>query len=125
MRLRGRGGCTGHAAHDLRGRDEAASAELASTLSELGQIRLDQLAAGRLTKHLDAAGCEVHLVPNRKPINKLHHKMMTMDDRTLVIGSFNYTGPANALNDENPSTVSSDVLKFVASTSASNSASDK
>ncbi|MGD1924060.1 MAG: phospholipase D-like domain-containing protein [Paracoccaceae bacterium] len=34
-------------------------------------------------------------------INKLHHKLMTMDDKAMVIGSFNYTGPANLTNDEN------------------------
>lgn len=34
-------------------------------------------------------------------VNKLHHKLMVIDDRAMVLGSFNYTHPANALNDEN------------------------
>lgn len=34
-------------------------------------------------------------------VGKLHHKLMTIDDKTMVIGSFNYTGPANLTNDEN------------------------
>lgn len=34
-------------------------------------------------------------------LNKLHHKLMTIDDKAMVVGSFNYTGPANLTNDEN------------------------
>ncbi len=34
-------------------------------------------------------------------LNKLHHKLMTIDDRVMIVGSFNYTGPANNFNDEN------------------------
>jgi len=34
-------------------------------------------------------------------VNKLHHKLMTVDDRVMIIGRFNYTGAANKLNDEN------------------------
>jgi phosphatidylserine/phosphatidylglycerophosphate/cardiolipin synthase-like enzyme len=32
---------------------------------------------------------------------KLHHKLMAIDRSTVVAGSFNYTAPANAYNDEN------------------------
>ncbi|MFN3544867.1 MAG: phospholipase D-like domain-containing protein [Thiobacillus sp.] len=32
---------------------------------------------------------------------KLHHKLLELDDRTVIGGSFNYTGPANRYNDEN------------------------
>ncbi len=32
---------------------------------------------------------------------KLHHKLIVLDDRTVIGGSFNYTGPANQYNDEN------------------------
>ncbi len=32
---------------------------------------------------------------------KLHHKLMVLDDHTVIGGSFNYTGPANQYNDEN------------------------
>ena len=32
---------------------------------------------------------------------KLHHKVIVLDDETVIGGSFNYTGPANQYNDEN------------------------
>lgn len=32
---------------------------------------------------------------------KLHHKLIVLDDQTVIGGSFNYTGPANQYNDEN------------------------
>ena len=32
---------------------------------------------------------------------KLHHKVIVLDDHTVIGGSFNYTGPANQYNDEN------------------------
>lgn len=32
---------------------------------------------------------------------KLHHKLIVLDDHTVIGGSFNYTGPANQYNDEN------------------------
>ena len=35
------------------------------------------------------------------PVNKLHHKLMVIDEQLVIAGSFNYTGPANRLNDEN------------------------
>jgi phosphatidylserine/phosphatidylglycerophosphate/cardiolipin synthase-like enzyme len=34
-------------------------------------------------------------------LRKLHHKLMVIDDRIIVAGSFNYTQPANDYNDEN------------------------
>jgi phosphatidylserine/phosphatidylglycerophosphate/cardiolipin synthase-like enzyme len=34
-------------------------------------------------------------------MRKLHHKLMVIDGRVIIAGSFNYTGPANRLNDEN------------------------
>lgn len=34
-------------------------------------------------------------------LSKVHHKLMTIDDRIVVAGSFNYTQPANDYNDEN------------------------
>jgi phosphatidylserine/phosphatidylglycerophosphate/cardiolipin synthase-like enzyme len=54
------------------------------------------------TKALAAAGIELYLAGgDKKGIRKLHHKLMTIDDSLTIIGSFNYTGPANLLNDEN------------------------
>ncbi len=51
------------------------------------------------------ANAEIFLVPKNgmsgpKP-RKLHHKLMVIDDQLIIVGSFNYTGPANQLNDEN------------------------
>jgi len=40
-------------------------------------------------------------VPKRRGVGKLHHKLMVLDDQVVIAGSFNYTGPANRLNDEN------------------------
>jgi phosphatidylserine/phosphatidylglycerophosphate/cardiolipin synthase-like enzyme len=34
-------------------------------------------------------------------LRKVHHKLMVIDDRIVVAGSFNYTQPANVYNDEN------------------------
>lgn len=53
------------------------------------------------TKLLDAAG--VRLFQNRRGtgVRKVHHKLMVVDDRLLIAGSFNYTEPATTLNDEN------------------------
>jgi phosphatidylserine/phosphatidylglycerophosphate/cardiolipin synthase-like enzyme len=34
-------------------------------------------------------------------VRKVHHKLMVIDDRLVIIGSVNYTEPANTLNDEN------------------------
>jgi phosphatidylserine/phosphatidylglycerophosphate/cardiolipin synthase-like enzyme len=36
-----------------------------------------------------------------KTLRKVHHKLMVIDDRIVVAGSFNYTQPANDFNDEN------------------------
>ncbi|MFC1507301.1 phosphatidylserine/phosphatidylglycerophosphate/cardiolipin synthase family protein [Thermoproteota archaeon] len=55
-------------------------------------------AAARLVAK---AGCEVYSVPHKEGVNKLHHKLMVIDKQVVIAGSFNYTGPANALNDEN------------------------
>lgn len=54
------------------------------------------------TDSLAAAGMELYFAGgNRKGIRKLHHKLMTIDDSLTILGSFNYTGPANLYNDEN------------------------
>lgn len=53
------------------------------------------------TQPLKAAG--VQLFQNRpgNGVRKIHHKLMVVDERLVIAGSFNYTGPANTLNDEN------------------------
>jgi|GEM_PF-368691 len=47
------------------------------------------------------AGVEIYFTAERHNLGKLHHKLIVIDDRVIVCGSFNYTGPANRLNEEN------------------------
>ncbi|HKI61756.1 MAG TPA: phospholipase D-like domain-containing protein [Mariprofundaceae bacterium] len=54
------------------------------------------------TKPLAQKGAALSFVPKRgDSVRKLHHKLMVLDDQVIIAGSFNYTGPANNLNDEN------------------------
>lgn len=56
-------------------------------------------AAGRPVKN---AGAELFLVPKKGTnVSKLHHKLMVIDKKVVIAGSFNYTRPATKLNDEN------------------------
>ncbi len=34
-------------------------------------------------------------------LRKVHHKLMVIDERLVILGSFNFTAPATTLNDEN------------------------
>ncbi|QKW39774.1 phospholipase [Actinomadura sp. NAK00032] len=53
------------------------------------------------TEPLKAAG--VRLFENKPGtgVRKVHHKLMVIDERLVIAGSFNYTAPATTLNDEN------------------------
>lgn len=53
------------------------------------------------TEAIRNAGGEIHLIKKHGGLNKLHHKLMVIDGQLVIGGSFNYTGPANRLNDEN------------------------
>ena len=53
------------------------------------------------TKGLREGGVEVHLTRRSRSLGKLHHKLMVIDGQVMISGSFNYTAPATALNDEN------------------------
>lgn len=53
------------------------------------------------TRPVKNAGAELFLVRSSSQVNKLHHKLMVIDEQVIVAGSFNYTGPATRLNDEN------------------------
>ncbi len=53
------------------------------------------------TRPVRNAGAELHLVRKKGKLNKLHHKLMVLDGQVVIAGSFNYTGPATRLNDEN------------------------
>jgi phosphatidylserine/phosphatidylglycerophosphate/cardiolipin synthase-like enzyme len=53
------------------------------------------------TKRLLAAGADLHENSFGNGVRKVHHKLMIIDERLVVAGSFNFTAPANTLNDEN------------------------
>ncbi len=53
------------------------------------------------TRPVKNAGAELYIVRKKGPLGKLHHKLMVIDKQVIIAGSFNYTGPANRLNDEN------------------------
>lgn len=49
---------------------------------------------------LSKAGIEVLVPRRRRPLRKLHHKLLVVNRSTVVAGSFNYSEPATLLNDE-------------------------
>jgi len=53
------------------------------------------------TRPIKNAGADLCRVPSQGNLGKLHHKLMVIDEQVVIAGSFNYTGPANRLNDEN------------------------
>jgi phosphatidylserine/phosphatidylglycerophosphate/cardiolipin synthase-like enzyme len=53
------------------------------------------------TEPLKAAGAQLFTNKPGTGVRKVHHKLMVIDGRLVIIGSFNYTEPANTLNDEN------------------------
>jgi phosphatidylserine/phosphatidylglycerophosphate/cardiolipin synthase-like enzyme len=50
---------------------------------------------------LQRAGVDLHRNRPGTGVRKVHHKLMVVDARLVIVGSFNYTGPATMLNDEN------------------------
>jgi phosphatidylserine/phosphatidylglycerophosphate/cardiolipin synthase-like enzyme len=53
------------------------------------------------TRPVKNAGAELYTVRAQGNLGKLHHKLMVIDGQVTIVGSFNYTGPANKFNDEN------------------------
>jgi len=53
------------------------------------------------TEPLKAAGVELYKNKPGTGVRKIHHKLMVIDERLTIVGSFNYTAPATTLNDEN------------------------
>jgi phosphatidylserine/phosphatidylglycerophosphate/cardiolipin synthase-like enzyme len=49
----------------------------------------------------DSGMIELTVARHREGLNKLHHKLVVIDGQITILGSFNFTGPANRLNDEN------------------------
>ncbi|MFE6964872.1 phosphatidylserine/phosphatidylglycerophosphate/cardiolipin synthase family protein [Agromyces sp. NPDC057679] len=67
-----------------------------------GVLDRDQGAA-KWAATSDLGHGDVELYANKRGtgVRKLHHKLMVIDERLLIVGSFNYTEPANTINDEN------------------------
>jgi phosphatidylserine/phosphatidylglycerophosphate/cardiolipin synthase-like enzyme len=95
-------------------------------------IKINGVMEWKQSNQVWAAGHNLVGKPNIKlyrarpkgQMRKLHHKLMVIDERVIIAGSFNYTGPANRFNDENiillgnlksDSPVSSDAQKNLAS----------
>jgi phosphatidylserine/phosphatidylglycerophosphate/cardiolipin synthase-like enzyme len=53
------------------------------------------------TQPLKAAGVQLFQNKTGTGVRKIHHKLMVVDERLVIAGSFNYTAPATTLNDEN------------------------
>jgi phosphatidylserine/phosphatidylglycerophosphate/cardiolipin synthase-like enzyme len=53
------------------------------------------------TQPLKSAGVELYENKPGTGVRKVHHKLMVIDERLVIAGSFNYTEPANDYNDEN------------------------
>jgi phosphatidylserine/phosphatidylglycerophosphate/cardiolipin synthase-like enzyme len=53
------------------------------------------------TRMVADGGGEAFLASRKHGLGKLHHKLMVIDGAVIIAGSFNYTDPANRLNDEN------------------------
>lgn len=53
------------------------------------------------TRILKTGNIKVFLAGKNPALRKVHHKLMVIDRETIIAGSFNYTNPANTLNDEN------------------------
>lgn len=53
------------------------------------------------TRPVKNAGANLYVTKAAPGFRKLHHKLMVIDSQVVIVGSFNYTGPANRLNDEN------------------------
>jgi phosphatidylserine/phosphatidylglycerophosphate/cardiolipin synthase-like enzyme len=52
-------------------------------------------------KTMNHPNISLHQPTKASGVRKLHHKLMVIDERVVVAGSFNYTQPANDYNDEN------------------------
>jgi phosphatidylserine/phosphatidylglycerophosphate/cardiolipin synthase-like enzyme len=53
------------------------------------------------TRPIAGAGADLWWPKTGTGINKVHHKLAVIDKQVIIAGSFNYTEPATALNDEN------------------------
>jgi phosphatidylserine/phosphatidylglycerophosphate/cardiolipin synthase-like enzyme len=63
--------------------------------------RVQGAHAWAATEPLKAAGVQLHENKPGTGVRKVHHKLMVIDERLTIVGSFNYTEPGTTLNDEN------------------------
>ena len=59
------------------------------------------MQAWAATPLLRSAGVELYQNKAGTGVRKVHHKLMVIDERVVIAGSFNYTAPATTINDEN------------------------
>lgn len=84
------------------GIDDAMIAMQRSGITVRGTLDYGQGNRGwAATRPLADAGAKLFLSKRGTALGKLHHKLMVIDNKVIVAGSFNYTDPANRLNDEN------------------------
>jgi len=83
------------------GIDDVMAALIRSGMAVRGIFDHGQARDWSPLKDLKALGGDLWTAPKRDGLNKLHHKLMVLDEQVLIVGSFNYTDPANRLNDEN------------------------
>ncbi|MGH3483195.1 MAG: phospholipase D-like domain-containing protein [Nocardioidaceae bacterium] len=65
---------------------------------------LDRTQGGQewaATEPLKDSGVALFVNASGNGVRKVHHKLMVLDRRVTIVGSFNYTAPATTLNDEN------------------------
>lgn len=76
---------------------------LVSSLTRLRGVldRGQGAQAWAATQPLKQAGVALFQNKGGTGVRKIHHKLMVIDERLVIAGSFNYTAPANTLNDEN------------------------
>jgi phosphatidylserine/phosphatidylglycerophosphate/cardiolipin synthase-like enzyme len=72
------------------------------TLSIRGALDRGQGVQGwAATQPLKARGVQLYANAPGSGVRKIHHKLMVIDERLIIVGSFNYTEPATLFNDEN------------------------
>ena len=84
------------------GIDDTMLALARSGMKIRGVVDRDQASHGwAAPKTMKHANLSLFQPKKTSGVRKLHHKLMVIDERIVVAGSFNYTAPANDYNDEN------------------------
>lgn len=85
------------------GIDDTMKALAASGIKIRGVLDWGQSNQGWAASHglVDQPNIELYRARPGGQMRKMHHKLMVIDERAVIAGSFNYTDPANRLNDEN------------------------